>query len=238
MIAGRRVLIVVPARGGSQGIPLKNLRCVGGVPLVGRAGQVAAALAFADQAIVSTDHEDIARVAEESGLRAPFRRPENLAGPEVSDLQVLSHALLEMERMDGLRYDIVVMLQPTSPSRSPAQVTETVEMLVREDLDAVWTVSETDSKAHPLKQLTIGRAGELNYYDERGAAIVARQQLQPVYHRNGIAYAFTRACLLAQQTIKGKRTGAVVIPGLSVNIDTELDLVWADYLVGRGLLGI
>jgi CMP-N-acetylneuraminic acid synthetase len=233
---GRRVLIVVPARGGSQGVKLKNLRCVGGVPLVVRAAKVAQAVAFADRAVVSTDHDEIARVAEEAGLAAPFRRPESLSGPAISDWQVLVHALSEMEKLDRVRYDIVVMLQPTSPSRTPLQVSETVAMLNRRNLDAVWTVSETDGKAHPLKQLTVNEDGEIDYYDQRGSAIVARQQLPAVYHRNGIAYAFTRDCLLEQRTIKGRRTGALVISGPVLNIDTELDLAWADFLVARGLL--
>lgn len=97
--------------------------------------------------------------------------------------------------------------------------------------DAVWTVSETDSKAHPLKQLTIDQQGRLDYYDQAGARIVARQQLTPVYHRNGIAYAITRECLLDQKSIKGRSTGAVVIDEPLVNIDTEFDLVLANVLV-------
>jgi CMP-N-acetylneuraminic acid synthetase len=233
---GRRVLIVIPARGGSQGVKLKNLRCVGGISLVARAAKVAQELSFADRAVVSTDHEEIARVGQDAGLAVPFRRPENLSGPVISDWQVLFHALTEMEKLDGVRYDIVVMLQPTSPSRSAQQVSDAVAMLDRSDLDAVWTVSETDGKAHPLKQLTVNEDGEIDYYDQRGKAVVARQQLPAVYHRNGIAYAFTRDCLLEQRTTKGRRTGALVISGPVVNIDTELDLAWADFLAARGLL--
>jgi CMP-N-acetylneuraminic acid synthetase len=226
--------VVVPARGGSQGVKLKNLREIGGVPLVAQAGRIAAALEFADRRIVSTDHAEIARVATEAGLSAPFMRPEALSGPIISDLQVLTHALEEVERIDGVRYNIVVMLQPTSPSRTVQHVHDTVALLVRDAFDAVWTVSETDSKAHPLKQLSIVGGSRLDYYDPRGAAIVARQQLQPVYHRNGIAYAFTRACLLDQKTIKGARTGALIVEGPVVNIDTELDLDWVNFLLQRG----
>ncbi|MEX0807995.1 MAG: acylneuraminate cytidylyltransferase family protein [Dongiaceae bacterium] len=233
MFEGKRVLVVVPARGGSQGVKLKNLREIGGVPLVVQAGRIAIALDFADRCIVSTDHAEIARVATEAGLAAPFVRPEALSGAVISDLQVLTHALEEMERIDGRRYDIVVMLQPTSPSRTVQHVRDTVTLLVRGAFDAVWTVSESDSKAHPLKQLTVGEGGGLDYYDSKGAAIVARQQLQPVYHRNGITYAFTRACLLDQKTIKGARTGALVVEGPVVNIDTELDLEWANFLHQR-----
>jgi CMP-N,N'-diacetyllegionaminic acid synthase len=230
MIADRRVLAVVPARGGSTGIKLKNLRTVGGVPLVVLAARIALDAPFVDRAILSTDHPDIAEAGRKAGLAVPFMRPEELSGPRVADWDVLVHALTEMERQDGVRYDIVVMLQPTSPGRRTEHVRATVEHLVDGKHDAVWTVSETDSKAHPLKQLTIDREGRLDYYDPAGAAIVARQQLAPVYHRNGIAYAITRQCLLEQKSIKGARTGAVVIDEPLVNIDTEFDLVLANLL--------
>ncbi len=233
MFAGRRVLAVVPARGGSRGIPLKNLRTVGGVSLVARAGHVAASLDFVDRAVVSTDHEEIARVAVEAGLAAPFRRPEHLSGPTIGDWDVLTHALGEMEERDGARYDIVVMLQPTSPLRTAGQVRDTVSLLVDGGYDAVWTVSETDSKAHPLKQLVLREGGQLDYYDPAGARIVARQQLEPVYHRNGIAYAMTRDCLVEQKTIMGARTAGLRIDGPVANIDTELDLAWAEFLLAR-----
>lgn len=234
MIEGRRLLAVVPARGGSKGIPLKNLRPVLGVPLVARVGQVVAELDFVDRAVVSTDHEEIAAVAEAAGLAAPFRRPEALSGDRVGDLEVLSHALEETERLDGVAYDIVVMLQPTSPLRRAADVRRAVEMLVRGAWDAVWTVSETDSKAHPLKQLTVeAGSGRLDYYDPAGRAIVARQQLAPVYHRNGIAYAISRRCLLEQATIMGARTGALVIERPTPSIDTEWDIELCELLMRR-----
>ncbi len=231
MLEGRRILAVVPARGGSKGIALKNLRTLGGVPLVALAGKIAGQVGCIDRAVVSTDHDGIAGVAEKAGLAAPFRRPPELSGPVIGDWEVLHHALTTMEALDGVTYDIVVMLQPTSPGRTPAHVERTLRTIVDGGFDAVWTVSQTDSKAHPLKQLTIGPAGDLDYYDPRGAAIVARQQLEPVYHRNGVAYAFTRACIMDQKTIRGRRTGAVPIEEPLANIDTELDLLWAEFLL-------
>jgi len=233
MIDNRRVLAVVPARGGSKGINLKNIRSVDGVSLVARAGMVASQVAAIDRAIVSTDHDQIARIAEDAGLSAPFRRPESLAGDRIADWDVLHHALLTMEEIDGTQYDIILMLQPTSPSRTAQHVEATLRHLVDGNYDAVWTVSQTDSKAHPLKQLVVGSDGKLDYYDPRGATVIARQQLTPVHHRNGIAYAFTRDCLLVQKTIKGMRTGAVIIDELVANIDTEIDIEWAEFLARR-----
>jgi CMP-N-acetylneuraminic acid synthetase len=234
MIGGKRILVVVPARGGSKGIKLKNLRPVLGVPMVARVGHLVAELEGIDRAVVSTDHEEIARVAEESGLAAPFRRPESLSGDRIGDLEVLTNALEEMERIDGVTHDIVVMLQPTSPLRRPEHVMRTIETLIDGGWDAVWTVSESDSKAHPLKQLTIDRnSGRLDYYDPAGKMIIARQQLTPVYHRNGIAYAITRDCLLRQKTIMGARSGAVLIDGPTLSIDTEWDIELCELLMRR-----
>lgn len=233
MHKGQRVLAVVPARGGSKGIPLKNLKTIGGVSLVARAAGVALAVPAIDRAVVSTDHEGIAAEAERAGIAAPFRRPEELSGATIADWDVLNHALLTMEALDKVTYGFILMLQPTSPSRTPAHVMETLTALTDGGFDAVWSVSETDSKGHPLKQLTVGAGHDLDYYDQAGARIIARQQLTPVYHRNGIAYAFTRDCIVNQKTIKGRKTGAYVVDGPVSNIDTELDLAWAEFLLSR-----
>jgi CMP-N,N'-diacetyllegionaminic acid synthase len=231
MIRGKRTLAVIPARGGSKGLPLKNLRPVGGIPMVARAGLVCRDLPWLDRAVVSTDHDGIKRAAEESGLAAPFLRPESLSSDRIGDWDVLYHALTECERLDGMTYDIVVMLQPTAPLRRPEHVTATVEMLLDGDWDAVWTVSETDSKNHPFKQLTVAPERTLDYYDPRGGQIIARQQLGSVYHRNGIAYAFARRCLTEQKTIKGRHTGAMVLNGHFVSIDTEWDIALTEFIL-------
>ncbi len=234
MFENLTTLVVVPARGGSKGVKLKNIRPLGGVPLVGLVGRVVADLPWVDRAVVSTDHPDIAEVARQAGLDAPFFRPEHLSGDIVADWDVLEHALTFCEDQDGQRYDVVVMLQPTSPFRKPSHVTATMAKLAAGGFDAVWTVSPTDSKQHPLKQLVI-QNDHLDYYDPAGSRIIARQQLTPVYHRNGVAYAISRQCLLDQRSIKGANCSAVVIEDLLVNIDTELDFALAEFYQLRGL---
>jgi len=229
------VLAVVPARGGSKGIPLKNLKEIGGRSLVALAGDVARKVPEIDRRIVSTDHDKIVATAIDAGLEAPFLRPEDISGDRISDWDVLSHALISMESLDEVNYDIVVMLQPTSPLRRVSDVSETIKMLVEKNLDAVWSVSITDSKAHPLKQLVI-REDRMDYWDAKGANIIARQQLEPVYHRNGVAYAITRSCLLEQGSIKGALTGAYVVEGTQISIDTEWDIELIEFAISRGLV--
>jgi CMP-N-acetylneuraminic acid synthetase len=225
----------VPARGGSKGVKLKNIRPLNGIPLVALVGRIVKQLDYIDRAVVSTDHPDIARVARESGLDVPFMRPESISGDMVSDWDVLYHALMATEEDDGETYDIIIMLQPTSPFREPEHVTATVKKLIEGNFDSVWTISETDSKSHPSKQLILN--GEIvEYYDpENGPKIVARQQLSPVYHVNGLAYAFNRECLVNQKTRKGKKTSAVVIKKTIVNIDTEFDFELAELMITQNL---
>ena len=233
MIEGKRVLAVCQARGGSKGIPRKNLRKIGGRPMVALGGDVVRQVPLIDRAVISTDHAEIARVAAEAGLAAPFMRPDDLAGDRIADIPVLQHALQECERIDGVRYDIAVLLQPTAPLREPEQVEATIRKLVEEDLDSVWTLSETDSKGHPLKQLVVGEEDQLDYYDPKGAEIVARQQLKPVYHRNGVCYALTRECVMEQGKMKGRKTGALVLEGEFVSIDTEWDIELTEFILSR-----
>lgn len=231
MIAGRRVLAVCPARGGSKGIPRKNLKPFLGVPLVARVGHIVAEVPAIDRAVVSTDDPEIARVAVDAGLEAPFLRPQEISGDRIGDREVLTHALLAVERDEATTYDVVVMLQPTSPMRRPEHVTGALEMLVGGGWDSVWSVSPTDSKSHPLKQLVL-EGDRLDYHDPAGSKIVARQELGAVYHRNGVVYAVTRSALL-DRGLMTDRTGALVISEEMVSIDTLWDLELAELLQRR-----
>jgi CMP-N,N'-diacetyllegionaminic acid synthase len=231
MYKEKRILAVIPARGGSKGIKLKNLRAVAGKSLVAWACSAVNESTLIDRKIISTDHEQIAAEARTCKVEVPFMRPENLSGDFVSDLEVLTHAVTESEKIYGETYNVVLMMQPTSPTRKVEHIEQIIKKLVDENLDSVWTVSATDLKFHPLKQLTIGPNGLLDFYLEEGKSIIARQQLKPVYHRNGIGYAFSRECLLEQKGIKGKRAGAIIIEGSVANIDTVEDLDFAEKIM-------
>ena len=227
-----KILVVVPARGGSKGIRLKNLSKVGNVSLIELVANVVSEVLLVSRAVVSTDHDMIKEEAIRTGLEVPFARPPELSGDEVSDVDVLTHALEEVETTDRITYDLIVMLQPTSPMRTPHHVSESINMVQMGDYDSVLTVSQTNSKEHPLKQLVM-KGDTVEYYDEAGKDIIARQQLREVFHRNGAAYVMTRQCLLEQKTTIGARSGAIVVSEPMVNIDTPLDLEFANWLVER-----
>ncbi len=238
MIGSHRILVVVPARGGSKGIPMKNLLPVAGKPLLVHTAELITKLGWVDRAVVSTDHLVIRDTALDHGLDVPFMRPTELSGDRIGDVDVLVHALQATEQDDGQHYDVVVMLQPTSPLRQARHVEATVRKLIDEKLDAVWTVSPTDLKAHPLKQLNVDDNGQMSYYDPAGAAIIARQQLKPVYHRNGVAYALRRETLLEQAALMGERNGAVIIDEPQISIDTLDDVKRVEHFLAAQALDV
>ena len=232
MINNKNILAIVPARGGSKGIPLKNLKKLGDYSLIARVGLTVKKIPEIDRVVVSTDNEKIAKEAEKFGISAPFKRPKSISGDYISDYDVLLHSLKSIEKIDKRKYDIILMLQPTSPLRKPLHIKNTLKMLIDNEFDPVWTVSETDSKHHPLKQLTI-KNSMINYYDVEGSNIIARQQLKKPYHRNGIAYAMTRDCIVEQKSIRGKKSGALIVNGIHISIDTYWDLEIAEFLLSK-----
>ena len=233
MYKGLKVLVIVPARGGSKGIPKKNILKVGGVPLVQRVGDVLAELNFIDRAIVSTDSNEIGNIAKLSGLEMPFLRPEELSGDMIGDFEVIENVLKNIEKIDETRYDIILMLQPTSPLRRPVEVEECVRRLVYGQHDSVWTVSRTDLKYHPSKQLKIDDVGLMDFYEKNGKHIIARQQLSQCYNRNGVAYAFTRDCIKKHGNITGRKCYGYVLDGERVSIDTMEDVEQVELLLAQ-----
>ena len=225
MRQGKKILVVIPARGGSKGIPHKNIALVAGVPLIRYTTELLRELDWVDDAVVSTDDSAIAEEALRSGTAEIIWRPADLSGDRVGDMPVLAQALAEKESGKGFSYDVVVMLQPTSPLRTAVEVEECVDTLLGGIWDSAWTVSETDTSYHPEKQVQIASNGELSFFIESGKSVVARQELQPAYHRNGVAYAFSAEFVRdATSVFSPARSTALVSPGQHISIDTPADL--------------
>ena len=229
---GYKILAVIPARGGSKGIPRKNLCKVDGLSLVARAVKIAKSIIWIDKVVLSTDDPEIAEEGRKYGAEVPFLRPVELSGDFASGQDVWYHAWLKAEEYFEQKFDLSILLAPTTPVRKAWHVEECIKKLVKGRYDSILTVSETDSKYHPLKQLMF-EDDRIGYYEEAGRSIIARQQLGTVYHRNGVAYVVTRKCLVDQKTIIGSNTSAVVVDEPVVNIDTEQDLEKAQFLLCR-----
>lgn len=228
------VLAVVPARGGSKGIPRKNLQRVGGLSLVARAAEVIRRLPWLDRAVLSTDDPEIKREGERVGLAAPFLRPAALSADTSKSVDVWRHAWLECEALDRRQYDVSILLEPTSPLRRVADVERTMEVLLSGAHAAAATLSVTPAHYSPHKTLTLDTRGTVGFYLSDGARYARRQDIPVYYHRNGICYAARRVTVVDRSQIMEERCIGVVIDRPVVNIDDPFDLDLAEYLVARG----
>ena len=160
MFNGSRVLAIIPARGGSKGIPKKNIAQLAGKPLISYTTELTQDLPWLDSTVVSTDSQEIAETATQTPGVEIVWRPEELSGDRIGDHPVLRHALSAREEQTGERYDIVLMLQPTSPLRTVDDVEGCITTLQNGDWDAVWSVSETELTYHPRKTIGAVPAGQ------------------------------------------------------------------------------
>ncbi|MBT4490190.1 MAG: acylneuraminate cytidylyltransferase family protein [Rhodospirillaceae bacterium] len=229
---GQTVLAVVPARGGSKSIPRKNLAMVGGISLVGRAGQLAAGLDWIDRAIISTNDVEIAAEATRHGLEAPFQRPDDLAGDKATSTDMWRHAWLAAEEHYAMSFDISVLLEPTSPMRRADDVTLCVRTLIDSGHKAAATLSPTPAHFTPNKTLKLDGKGNLAPYLEDGRTAL-RQSIPDYYHCNGICYALRRKTLVDEGHIMEDDCIAVIIDRPIVNIDEPFELELAEWLLAR-----
>ena len=223
-----RTLAVVPARGGSKGVPGKNVRPLGGRPLVVHTIASALACPLLTDVVVSTDDEAIRELAIAHGAEAPFLRPTELATDTALAIPTVQHAVGEMEALRAEPYDYVVMLQPTAPLRSAADITESLGALMASDADGVISVVPVGNW-HPMKMKRFVD-GLLVDYERPPVENPPRQLLPPVYIVNGAIYACRRDVLMLRGTFRGERCLGYVMPvERSVNIDTEADFHVAEY---------
>lgn len=227
------VLAVVPARGGSKGLPGKNLRAVGGVSLVGRAARLASSIAWIDCAVLSTDDVLIAAEGARHGINVPFVRPVELASDTASSADMWRHAWVAAEERYGRRFDVSLLLEPTSPLRREADLAATMMALVEGDHRSAATVSRSPAHFTPHKCLTVDDAGRIGFYRADGAAFATRQRIPAYYHRNGLCYAVTRSALVDDGEIIGGDCAAVVVDRPVVNIDDAFELELAEWLLAR-----
>ena len=222
---------MVPARSGSKGIRDKNMQVVAGMTLIERAARVLRNVPELDARVLSTDSERYAQEAMRHGLDAPFLRPAELSGDRAGAVETVQHALRETERMHGCTYDVVLIVEPTSPLRTSEDISGVIRLLIDSGADSVVTVSMLPTKSHPLKLLTV-RDGKLVHYISGGDQVVARQQLDSAYvYRDGVCYALTRACLMERGVIFTDSTLPYLTPHPVVNIDEPIELRIAEWLL-------
>jgi CMP-N-acetylneuraminic acid synthetase len=217
-----RVLAVIPARGGSKGIPNKNLALLCGRPLLAYTADAVKGSKRITRAVVSTDDARIAECARALGLDVPFMRPASLAGDDVPMLPVLQHAIGEMQQ-EGFTADAVVLLQPTSPLRRAEHIDAAVDWLERAGGDSVVSVVEVPHQFNPVSVMRM-EDGWLKPFLE--APSVTRRQDKPrVFARNGPAVLAVRADVVTGGSLYGERSWPLgMTPEESLDVDTPWDL--------------
>ncbi len=231
------VLGIIPARGGSKAVPRKNIRLLNGRPLIAHTIEQAASAQMLTSVVVSTDDDEIAQVAREYGAEA-IMRPAYLALDDTPMLPVLLHALEYV----GRPYDVVVILQPTSPLRTADDIDRSVHLLLFTGADTVVTISRVSKASHPLLAQRID-GNRLHPFladraPHRAGEAPHRQGLPPVVRVNGAVYAIRRETLVVENRIIGNDVrGVWMESSRSIDIDTEEDLFIAEALIQHSRSG-
>jgi CMP-N,N'-diacetyllegionaminic acid synthase len=226
-----RTLAIVPARGGSKGIPRKNLAALLGKPLLAYTAEAALAAKCLTRVVLSTEDEEIACIGRQCGLDVPFMRPSELAQDETPTIPVLQDVVRKLEAT-GEHYDAVFTLQPTTPLRRADDIDGAIELLERTGSDSVISFVDVGER-HPARMKFITPDGQVidpsfgeQFEGQR------RQELPKLYLREGSIYLTRRAVLMEQNSVKGLDCRAWLIPQeRACNIDTPFDLFLAEQMI-------
>lgn len=233
MTSHHRILAVIPARGGSKGIPFKNLALLGGRPLIAWTIAAAKAAHGLDRVIVSTDDENIAAAAREHGAEVPFLRPPEFSGDNAPALDVIVHALTELKSRSDVPYDAVAYLQPTSPFRSAAQLGAAISLFKAAWPDTLVSVTAVPHNMVPSSLMHPAESSGPFMLQPPTGQKLRRQEKEKLFARNGPAILIVSA---ADAQLRGRLYGERVL-GFemdrlsSLDIDEPIDLEMARHLL-------
>ena len=224
-----KIIAIIPARGGSKGLPGKNIRPLAGKPLIAWTIDAAKKVKAIDRVIVSTDDKKIAAAARRSGAEVPFMRPAKLARDRSTTLSAIQHAVSWLKTHENYQPDVIVLLQPTSPLRDAGEIQKAMALLQKSKADSVVSLCLAEHSPHWMKVLKGNRVYPLLKNAKENSR---RQDLPPVYHINGAIYITRYKTLMTQKRILGRDTRAFVMDAASsVDIDTPLDFKTAEMIL-------
>ena len=227
------MIAIIPARGGSKGLPKKNVKLLGGKPLILWTVEAAMASERIDRVILSTDDQEIADVCKNSGVDIPFMRPSNLAE---DDSLAIDNYIYTLERLDnefGEKYNEFVVLHPTSPLRNSLDIDNAVALFIEKEADSVISCVELE---HPLEwAFFLNNDGTIVRNSETESGKMSnRQQMDNSYIPNGGVYVFKVSQLKKHNSYYSDKTFANIMPSeRSIDIDTEFDFLFAEFLMER-----
>lgn len=228
-----KVLGIIPARGGSKGVPRKNVKILCGKPLLAYTIESALKAQRLTRTILSTEDDEIADVGILLGVDVPFLRPKELSEDNSPTLPVVQHAL-EMLEGCGEHYDAVCLLQPTNPLRRPDDIDNCIDLLEKTEADSVISVSPVPMEHNPYWVYLKSEDGRLNLATGEKEPISRRQDLPPAFHREGSVYVTRTKVVRIEHSLYGKNiVGYEISPEFSSNIDTESDWLEIEDRISR-----
>ncbi len=228
MIQDKKILAIIPARGGSKGLPRKNILELGGIPLIAWTINAVKQSKYIDRYILSSDNEEICEIAKKYGCEVPFIRPSELATDTSDSVSVVMHAIEQV----GLTYDLIVLLQPTSPFRTTAQIDQAIEVFMENKIFSLASVSPLDKSAEWMYRLNV-KTNQLENIINAQAPVSRRQDSRPLYYLNGSIYVIDKNHFIAHQQFVNENTYAYVIEKeYALDIDTLLDFNFACFHIG------
>ena len=228
-----RVLGIIPARGGSKGIPKKNIKSLGGKPLLEYTFESVQKASLLTNVILSSDDEEIISLARKMGLEVPFRRPAHLAEDDTPSLKVIQHAL-KFYRTKGEIFDAVCLLQVTSPFREESLIDQAIHKFVVEKTDSLISVKEVPEEYNPHWIFESDKHGHLHLSTGEKEIISRRQALPGAYYRDGAVYITKAEVILDKNSLYGDSIGFIVNESdFHINIDTPEDWRKAEEIVKK-----
>jgi len=230
-------IAIIPARSGSKGVPGKNLRLLAGLPLIAHSIRFAHLCPEIERCIVSTDSEEIAKVARDAEGEVPFLRPRELARDSTPMLPVLQHAIRQMELQEENRYQLVILLQATSPFRLPEDVSRALQVM-KQDSEAVGVVAVSKPSFNPRVVCVEETNGYLAWAFDR-KTYTRRQDAEPVYRINGMLYVWRRDHLMrssVEQLYAAPHRILMIPEERALDIDSLYDFQVAEALLESRIL--
>lgn len=232
MYKNKTVLAVITARGGSKGIPRKNIKDLGGQPLIAYTIEAAKNSRYLDYFLVSTDDAEIAEISKKFGASVPFMRPAELSTDAAKSIPVIQHAVNWLKDNNGKTFDYVMILQPTSPFRTAEDIDKSIEKIVDTGADSVMGMKKLiDFSIAKLKVLDGDKI--LPFAESEGNESAARSELRDLYKRNCAIY-LTKTDLIMRGDLFGQDSRAYIMPEeRSVDINTPFDFKLAEFLINK-----
>lgn len=228
MFKNKKIVAIIPARGGSKSIPKKNIKNLLGKPLIFYSIKASLHSRYIDRVIVSTENAKIAQLAKNLGAEIPFLRPKNLAADSTPTLPVLKHALAYLENKKGYRPDIVVLIQPTSPFVLPQDIDTAIEKLFKENSKTCFSVCEVNQRPEWMYKIE----GKKIIPIIKSDLSLRRQDLPPIYISNGSVFVSRKETLMEKNRIIDSNSSIIIMPReRSIDIDEPFDFAVAKLLM-------